>query len=53
LFIANEILGVQLATIHNLGFYLNLMKNIREAINSNSFKEFKKEFLGKYLCNEQ
>ncbi len=53
LFISNEILGVQLATIHNIGFYLNLMKNAREAINNNSFKEFKKSFLKKYLCNEQ
>jgi len=51
LFIANEILGVQLATIHNVGFYLNLMKNIREAILNNSFKRFKKEFLNKYLSN--
>jgi queuine tRNA-ribosyltransferase len=48
LFISNEILGVQLATIHNLGFYLNLMRNIREAINTNSFKEFKKTFLEKF-----
>ncbi|MDQ3022647.1 MAG: tRNA guanosine(34) transglycosylase Tgt [Bacteroidota bacterium] len=51
LFIANEILGVQLATIHNLGFYLSLMKNIREAINNNSFLEFKNNFLEKYLSN--
>ncbi|MBK8553920.1 MAG: tRNA guanosine(34) transglycosylase Tgt [Ignavibacteria bacterium] len=49
LFISNEILGVQLATIHNVGFYLNLMKNIRSAINNNEFKAFKKSFLNKYL----
>lgn len=49
LFISNEILGVQLATIHNVGFYLNLMKNIRDAIRNNMFKEFKKSFLNKYL----
>ena len=33
--ISKEILGYQLATIHNLGFYANLMKNIREAIKEN------------------
>lgn len=49
LFIANEILGVQLATIHNLGFYMNLMKQIRDAIKKNTFGEFKKYFLEKYF----
>lgn len=52
LFISNEILGLQLATIHNIGFYLNLMKNIRESIRSGNFKEFKKSFLSKYLNNK-
>jgi len=51
LFISNEILGFQLATIHNIGFYLNLMKNIRQAISGNRFLSFKKEFLEKYLSN--
>jgi len=48
LFISNEILGIQLATIHNLGFYFKLMKNIREAIKGNRFMEFKKIFLERY-----
>jgi len=52
LFISNEILGFQLASIHNIGFYLNLMKNIRESINENKFKEFKQQFLNKYLKNK-
>jgi queuine tRNA-ribosyltransferase len=52
LFISNEILGYQLATIHNIGFYLNLMKNIREAIKKDSFLEFKKSFLEKYLTKK-
>lgn len=52
LFIANEILGVQLATIHNLGFYLNLMKNIRESILNNSFRKFKESFTEKYLSKK-
>ena len=49
LFIAKEILGVQLATIHNLGFYLDLTKKIRASINDGTFREFKKSFLEKYL----
>jgi queuine tRNA-ribosyltransferase len=52
LFISKEILGVQLASIHNTGFYLWLMKKIREAILDNRFSEFKKEFLNKYLNNK-
>lgn len=51
LFISGEILGFQLASIHNTEFYLKLMKNIREAINRNRFKEFKMQFLNKYLSN--
>lgn len=48
LFIAGEILGSQLASIHNIGFYLQLMRNIRTAIKEKRFTEFKKEFLSKY-----
>ncbi len=35
LFRTNEPLGMRLATINNLEFYLNLMKDIREAIKNN------------------
>jgi queuine tRNA-ribosyltransferase len=52
LFMSKEILGFQLATIHNIGFYLNLMKNIREAIKEDKFLEFKKSFLEKYLSKK-
>ena len=51
LFISNEIMGFQLATIHNIGFYLNLMKNIRSAVRENKFLKFKKDFLEKYKSN--
>ena len=44
LFRAKELTYFRLATIHNLHYYLNLMKEIREAILENRFKEFKKEF---------
>lgn len=33
------------ATIHNVWFFNNLMKNIRAAINGGSYKTFKKKFL--------
>ncbi|MBU0597765.1 tRNA guanosine(34) transglycosylase Tgt [Patescibacteria group bacterium] len=32
LFMVNDPLGLRLATIHNLSFYLNLMKTVRQAI---------------------
>lgn len=43
LFIANEILSLRLNVLHNVSFYLNLMKNIRQAIEEERFAEFKKE----------
>lgn len=49
LFLSNEILGMQLATIHNLGFYFEFMKRIKFAILTGNFYKFKKEFLDKYL----
>ena len=45
---AEEILGMRLITLHNLHFYLNLMKRIREAILNGSFEEFRKEFVPGY-----
>ena len=43
-----EILGIHLATYHNLHFLLNLMTEIRAAINADKFPKFKKQFLQKY-----
>ena len=40
----NEILGARLNTIHNLYYYLDLMQNMRNAIRSQSFKQFSSEF---------
>ncbi len=34
----NEILGARLNTIHNLHYYLNLMKEIREALDQGNFE---------------
>ncbi len=44
LFKAEELLGYRLATIHNLHFFLDLMKQIREAILEDKFLELKREF---------
>ena len=41
LFAANEFLGKQIATIHNLGFYLWLVRTAREKINEGVFAEWK------------
>ena len=48
LYISKEINSAILNTIHNLYFYNNLMKRIREAIKNGKFQEFKEEFLSKY-----
>lgn len=41
---AKEVLGIRLTTIHNLYFLLNLMKDIRMAIEGGYLSEFKNEF---------
>ena len=48
LFAAGEILGLRLATIHNLAFIASLMKKIRESIVEDRFNSFRKEFLETY-----
>lgn len=45
LFIAGEILGLQLASIQNLSFYLWLMRQARQAILEDRFEAFKREIL--------
>jgi queuine tRNA-ribosyltransferase len=42
----NEILGVRLATLHNLHFYLELMRQIRAAIAAGRFAQFAAGILG-------
>jgi queuine tRNA-ribosyltransferase len=44
LFKVEELLGLRLATIHNIHYYLKLMEDIREAIEENCFQSFKKAF---------
>jgi queuine tRNA-ribosyltransferase len=47
LFKAREITYFRLATIHNLHYYLTLMRKAREAILEDRFEEFRKEFYAK------
>jgi len=45
LFKAEELLAYRLATLHNLHFFLNLMKKIRQAIREDTFLELKQHWL--------
>ena len=45
----DEMLGAQLATIHNLHFYLDLMAQMREAITLGQFQRWRSEFLSNRL----
>lgn len=47
LFSVNEMLGRQIATIHNLGFYLWLVREARKQILSGNFGSWKKEMINK------
>jgi queuine tRNA-ribosyltransferase len=44
LFMSRELLSYRLNTIHNLYYYLNLMSEIRKALESDRFMEFRQEF---------
>ena len=44
----NEMLGSQLATIHNLHFYQELMRGIRKSVLEGRFETFKSDFLARY-----
>ncbi len=47
LFQSNEMLGQQIASLHNLGFYLALMRTARERIRDGSFAKWKNGLLPK------
>ena len=47
LYKSGEILALRLNSIHNIYFYLSLVKNSRNAIKEDNFKEFQKEMLNK------
>ncbi len=45
LFIADEILALQIATAHNLNFYLRLVKKAREKILDGTFRDWKEKMI--------
>jgi len=53
LFRAGEILGLRLATVHNLFFVLELMRAIRRAIREDRLRELKERFLHDYAPGEE
>jgi tRNA-guanine family transglycosylase len=48
----DEIAASVYNTIHNLSFYLDLMRSIRQAIASNSFWSFRDAFLSRVVSGE-
>ncbi len=48
----NEILGARLLTIHNLKFTMNLMENVRKAIEEDRLLDFRNDFYTKYGYNK-
>lgn len=47
LFKSGEMLGMRLAVIHNLYFYNNLMKEIRDALDNGTFTDYKNKYVEK------
>ncbi|HOO90171.1 MAG TPA: tRNA guanosine(34) transglycosylase Tgt [Syntrophales bacterium] len=45
LFIAGEILGLVLNTIHNIRYFMNLMKKIKDAIQHDNYRTFRENFM--------
>lgn len=45
LFAANELLAYKLATVHNLHFFLSLMRDMRQAIREDRFLDLKKQWM--------
>jgi len=51
MFSVNEVLGLRLATIHNIHFYQKLVREARQAILEDRFAEYKVRFLETYHGN--
>lgn len=47
-----EILGLRILTLHNLYFYLNLMRGIRCAIDTGTFAQFREAFVTRYRAGQ-
>lgn len=53
LFKAKEILGLRMASLHNVTFMVSLIKEIRKSLIEKRFTSFKKEFLERYLSKKE
>ncbi len=53
LFRSEELLGLRLASIHNLHFIGNLMRDIRKSILDGNFPSFRKDFLADYKTTDE
>jgi queuine tRNA-ribosyltransferase len=53
LFIAKEILALELSSIHNLHFYLNLVSEARQKIKEGTFSDWKNEKINKIYANNK
>jgi len=53
LFRSDELLGLRLATVHNLRFIANLMGKIRDSILDGTFSAFRKDFLSTYKTTDE
>lgn len=51
LFVADEILGLRLNTLHNLHFYLTLMRQLRDTIQDGTFAAFRAGFLERFTAH--
>jgi queuine tRNA-ribosyltransferase len=49
---AEEILGLRLITLHNLHFYLDLMKHARDKIDNGTFEDFRQNFVSNYKTRD-
>ncbi|PYL09640.1 MAG: tRNA guanosine(34) transglycosylase Tgt [Verrucomicrobia bacterium] len=49
---AEEILGLRLITLHNLHFYLDLMRQARAKIERGTFEDFRKQFVANYKTRD-
>ena len=49
---AEEILGLRLISLHNLHFYLNVMRRTRQSILDGRFHQFRKDFVSGYATRE-
>jgi queuine tRNA-ribosyltransferase len=49
---AEEILGLRLITIHNLHFYLELMRKARGKVDQGTFDEFRRGFVANYKTRD-